>query len=54
MQIIHVHFTKMHEMYVITLHLVCRVDAIYEKVDENGYDDVAMTTNPAYEGVTVK
>ena len=30
---------------------VCRVEAIYEAVDEGPCPDVTMTTSPAYEGV---
>ena len=40
---------------VITFYSIwLRLDAIYEKVDEARYADVAMTTSPAYEGVTIK
>ena len=40
------------KIYIELLLILCREQAIYEKVDEVDCSDVQLSKNPAYEGVT--
>ena len=51
-----IEYLQLWDACVNTHHIVivvCRVEAIYEPVNESPSSNVTMTTSPAYEGVKI-